>query len=510
MNEISKDLAIRYNNTLDSDLLIENSYDFMEEGINFRIKLKNLRKNDIKNINILIIPNQDIDIDERFKFIELMKPDEELNVSFIFIPQVHGIAKLYSIISYIDNNDFLQIHQMNPIEIQIQCPLFAFDRASPDEIFKHRKLLKRVMKDIDMQEIPADDIFKTIIENIKALELPEIECDLKAHVATYSGISKITQNKLIIRVKIVQNAINLRIYMTDIQKAIGLMAYLSNIISTSISLNKNLQGNIEKISNKIMKLSVLSKRFCDLFELCEINWNLIDILDLLDELIKNIEQNLPYLGILPLLKGTYRNLKFSRNKKYKINNNRAIDLEYVILNCLDELNKAIKNDLEIFKEAFSANQEQYSILTNLNQQMHCQKDIKEEIYSRKILILLVITEKLSGLSIFEHFFSNYILQANLVSGLLHAIKDFSEEVSRKKSKVNKLSFRFFEIDMYEGSKDCVISIVSRGKTTEKMALRLKKYLGYFEKTFKDELKKRNKNLKLFEEASHNIDDIFFS
>ncbi|NHI92866.1 MAG: hypothetical protein EAX96_10225 [Candidatus Lokiarchaeota archaeon] len=502
--------VLKDNNSQDQDFLIENSYDFIEEGVILQFKIKNLTGNYFYNLNFQIIPPHEYDIDERNKFIEIIKPEEEIYTSFIIIPSHHGFSKIFGIISYLGEQNNLHVHQINPIEISIQCPLIAFNQISPDEIFKHRKLLKKVTKEIEIQGLNANDIFKLIVNNIKGLELPEIECKIEDYTAIYSGISKITQNKLVIQVQIIQEIIKIEIYMTNIQKAIGLMAYLNNLISLSISSYQNLQGKIDKISNKIMKISICSKKFYDLFDLCEQNWELVEIIIFLDELIKNLERDFPSIEFINLLKVTRKNLRFSRNKNYKINHNRALDLEYIILFCLNELIKTAKNDLELFEETFSDNLNQIKVLKTIYQQLSDQYILKEEIYSRKILILLVIIEKLSGLTMFQHFFSNYKLEANLVTGLLHAIKDFGEELSQSKSKINKISFKYFEIDMIEGRKNAIISIISRGKTTDMMITRLKKFLNYFEKTFSDDLKKWNKNSKIFDKISDHINEIFFN
>jgi len=128
-------------------------------------------------------------------------------------------------------------------------------------------------------------------------------------------------------------------------------------------------------------------------------------------------------------------------------------------------------------------------------------------YSKRILYTLMLIHKNTGLSLFNFNFSEKLLDSDLISGFLQAISSFGAEISRQETKMKRLSYETFEIELTDGS-TTVGALVTSGLPNYLTSTALAQFVQRFETRYKKELEFFSGNVSQFALAGELIREIF--
>ncbi|MHA1381745.1 MAG: winged helix-turn-helix transcriptional regulator [Candidatus Helarchaeota archaeon] len=478
---------------------VKREYDYIGGEIRFKIAVQNISNIVVTDINIILIPTTQYEIIERVKIVNVLRPGESRGVDFDLVPLTCGKSQVFGSVSFIDPFGKLHTSTIAPKEIWIKCPLVKPKRSTISEIEHMKKELQKGSARI-MFKIKKNSAFNIVIDQISALDLSEIVINNIKFMAIYSGIAKVTNDNMIIESKIIDNEAILTVWTKDMKQATGFLAYLKNLIQMAFETAFKVEGRTEKVSQKILDLNEIIQRFSTLFDYCEGNWNISDILIILREIKAKIDRSFPSLFIIEKINDLIEDLENNYKEGEIIPEKIAIELEFKILNWSSELNRIACNNLDTYKVTFPEQKTQIEQLCLLiDEKSSLFIELKEK-YIKRTLQYLMIIDKSSGLTIYEYNFTKESIDPDLISGFLTAIQSFGSEISKEETSITKLAYKNFEIALDDGE---IIraALILKGQPIEEIIKKIKHYIYEFEMKFNKELKNWGGNIGLFKSSS---------
>lgn len=462
---------------------IKRAFDYVGGGIHFKVALQNISSAVLTDINVTLIPAAQYEIVERLKIIDLLKPGESRGIDFNLTPLACGKSKIFGSCSFIDAFGSLHTLTIPPKEVWIKCPLVAPKKASFSEMEGLKRELQKGTAKIPFK-LNEKIAFNVMIDQISALDLTEIK--LQHFKGIYSGIAKITSDIMIIESEVNENNIILNVWTKDIQQATGFLAYLKNLIKMALENAGKIEGKTEKISEKILNSSAIFQRLILLFDYCEENWTMGEIIILMKEVKAKIESKFQSSYIAEKLGNWIDELTSNYQEKEVIPEKLTTNLEFQLMNWLAELNRIAIDNLEIFVRTFPEKDHEILQLHNLVKENAPLLIYLENKYTKRILQYLITIEKASGICLFEYSFTKSSLSTNLISGFLTAIRDFGSEISSQETAITKLAYKDFEIVLEEGEK-ATSALILKGSPPDNLIKKLKSFISEFEQKYKGEL-----------------------
>ncbi|MHC1590625.1 MAG: hypothetical protein ACXQS8_00905, partial [Candidatus Helarchaeales archaeon] len=123
------------------------------------------------------------------------------------------------------------------------------------------------------------------------------------------------------------------------------------------------------------------------------------------------------------------------------------------------------------------------------------------------LFTLMIIDRNTGVSIHSHYFTEKELDTDLVGGFLTAIQSFGMEISEKDTKMKRLAYEHFEIELKTG-KFITVALITQGYPDKLTLKRVDDFLDTFEKKYENELENFVGNLTPFEGVAKLVQDTF--
>lgn len=490
---------------IDTSLVkIIRAYDYVGGAIRFKIAVQNISDTVLTDVNITLIPAEQYEILERIKDIAILKPNESRGVDFELIPSTCGKSKLFGSCTFIDPYGNPHSLAIPPKEIWIKCPLVEPRKSTISEIESLKKDLKKGTAKIPFT-IDENSAFDLMIGQISALDLSEVV--VGKLMGLYSGIAKVTNDLMIIESKVDKKNAYLTVWTKDLKQATGFLAYLKNLINIAFETALKIEGKIEKISQKILDSNEIIQRFNSLFNYCEEQWTIGEIIILVKEIKSKMEKAFPESSIIEKLKNLIEELENIYQEETIISEKMSIEIEFKILNWLSELNQVACNNLITYEQAFPEQKTQIKQCNELIEEKYLLIELCEKKYNEKILQYLMVINKNSGLSLYEHNFKEKALNPNLVSGLLTGIQSFGSELANEETSMTRLAYKNFEIAIEERDK-VRGSLILKGSPTESITKTLKLFTLKFELKFKNELENWKGNVTIFGTASELIKEIF--
>ncbi|MHA1381818.1 MAG: hypothetical protein ACTSRG_25895 [Candidatus Helarchaeota archaeon] len=490
-----------------SDLIkIKREYDYVGGGIRFKIAVQNISDKVITDINLILIPTAQYEISERVKIVGVLKPGESRGVDFDLVPLTCGKSKIFGSCSFIDAFGNPHTATVPSKDIWIKCPLVKPKISTLNEIEKIKRHLQKGTAELSFK-ISEKSAFNIVIDQISALDLSEILINDNELKAIYSGIAKVTNNNLIIESKISNHIAILTVWTSNMKQATGFLAYLKNLINMAFESALKLEDKTEKISQRILDSSEIIQRLFTLFEYCEGIWTVSDILIILREIRIKINRSLPGLIIIEKIDDLIEEFQNKYREGDSISIKAPINLQFQTINWLNEINKVACNNLETFKHTFPEKNSQIQTICSIIDERAPQIDYLEEKYSSKILHYLMIFEKKSGLTIFEHNFTESSLDPDLLSGFLTAIQSFGSEISHEETSITKLVYKNFEIILDEKGK-VRSALILNGSPINRISKKLNAFITKFEFRFRKIFDNWTGNVSLFQPANELVKEIF--
>ncbi|MHA1275797.1 MAG: PCI domain-containing protein [Candidatus Helarchaeota archaeon] len=487
---------------------VKRDYDYIGGDIRFKVALQNITKTTVSKISVLLnVPDQ-FQIDRNVQKVEILNPNETRGVDFIFTPLACGRGQIFGTVSYTDAFGEPHSITIRPKEVWVKCPLVKSQKTSSDEADSWRQELQKSTTTIDISDLSQLEAFRVGCEQIAALDLAEVERNETNFTARFSGIAKVTGNRLLVELSLVADRLILDVFTTDQKQATGLLAYMRNLIRISLDVSRKLLVKSEKLGVKVITAFQIAQGLFNICKYCEIRQPICDFLLLLKELVFKIHKEFPEIKFYSEAMNWQEELsKFDENAP--IPEPHANNLEYDALQWLKEIDSIAENNSKIYLDSFDTPDP-----VRVDKILGGLKGIKNEIkqkeanYSIRVAHYLLIIYKQSGLCLFSYKFSPGEFDPDLLSGFLQAIQSFGTEFSYSEdSGVNRLSYKDFEI-ILEEAEFVRVALVGIGKITAYLQNRLQDFVKLFNSQYYEELKSFRGHVEVFRNSEELIKNLF--
>lgn len=484
-------------------LIVKRAYDYVGGDIRFKIVVENSSRENIKNIKVNLNIKEQFEVTSGIQMVSLLEPEESRGLDFTLVPLTCGKSKIHGTVIYYDSNDQEFSSQINPVLVQIKCPLVEPKILKLLDVLKMKERFQVSHVEIPYRNLSQANAFSIARDQIASLDVSEIEEGTEGFSTLFSGAAKVSGNPLLVDLR-VNHTITIDIYMEDIKQATGFMAYIKNLINLAINYNEKISTSFDKVRIMIFNAFEFSSRLLELFEFCERKETIDDILIILKELQIKSESYFPDLRLAESLITWYSAIEKFEEKD--VFSRIYLNLQYDIQIWLEMVITFSETNAKIYYDS-NIDQRTHNEITNGILQLRNELNQMARKYFRSILYMLMIIHKQSGLSIYNHSFVETILETDLISGFLTAIQSFGSEISRQKTTMRKLSYEHFEIELYDGELG-VAALITTGPPNSLTIHSLNDFIRRFELQFHDILKNFAGNVGGFAPAKDLIQDIF--
>lgn len=490
-------------------IALKREYDYVGGDIRFKVAVQNISRTVMTDINVILNPTSQYQVDDRIKMVNFLKPGETRGVDFMLTPLTCGKSMIYGTATYVDPFGNPHSATINPKEIWVKCPLVKAESVEESRIDQLKKTLQKASTTFNISGVSKTQAFKSAREQVAALDVAEAVIDTANYQAIFSGIAKVGGDELLVELSI-GNEMALDVYTKDIRQATGFLAYIKNLVNLSIEVIKKLGVKVERISEQVLNCFDINQRIVELCNSCRCLGHIDDIVILLKEINS---KNKGYFVDCPIIDPVNQSivaLQKLADLSQPIELRLSADIQYnSISEWMPYFRDTAETNIRIYNETFSEYSEVSDKMENGLKNLHKIMEEIERNYSSWIVRYLLVIEKRSGLTIFSKKFGQFDMDTDLVSGFLTAIQSFGSELSQKETAMRKLSYQDFEIELEEG--DYVrTALVMQGKVTKYLVKNLFDYVKEFEKKFPDRFSPFDGNISVFESANDFTDKILFS
>ena len=487
---------------------VKRDYDYLGGDIRFKVALRNVTKTAVSKISVLLnVPDQ-FKLEKNVEKVEILNPEEARGVDFMFTPLACGKGQIFGTVSYTDAFGEPHSITIQPKEVWVKCPLVKSQKTSTSEADEWRQELKKSTTTVEGIGLPRLEAFRIGCEQISALDLAEVERKEDEFRGVFSGIAKVTGDRLLVEASMNQDTIVLDVYTSDQKQATGLLAYMRNLIKISLDVSRKLRVKAEKLGSKVVTVFQIAQGLFSLCDNCEIRSLVCDFLLIFKELLFKIKKEFPEIKYATLIATWLEDLsKFDENAA--IPESLAKTLEYEAIEWLKEIQGLADNTAKIYLESFETPDQTRELkIRSALDGIRKEIERKESNYSLRVAHYLLIIYKLSGLCLFSYKFSPGEFDPDLISGFLQAIQSFGSEFSTsQESGMKRLSYKDFEIIIEEGE-FIRVALVGIGKITSYLDDRLKDFVTLFSDQFREDLVRFEGRIEQFRPAEAIIKNLF--
>ena len=477
---------------------VKREYDYVGGNIRFKIAVRNNSQTMISKIQVTLTPTDQFKYETEVKSVETLGPGESRGVDYILTPITCGKSQVFGTVSYIDAFGTPASITIPTKEIWIKCPLVTSVKADAKDLLQWRTQLQNGITTISFKKLTREAAFEIVSNQISALDLAVVTINEYFLKATYSGIAKVTNTKIIVEIETYEDTIGIIVWASDLKQVTGFLAYITNLVNIALDMSKNLKMKEEKIGQQILSAFEFTERLIQLFEYCESNWALSEVINLVKEISRRIQRDLPSIHLDMSQWITKLDQKFKPDAT--LTKQSAINLEYDTLTILEKVSDLIRSNLKMYESTFQYETETIQIIEEKHLKLLLTKIELEKLYSKRIITLLLVIEKDSGVTLYRYNFSEKELDPDLISGFLTAIQGFSAEFTTETAAIKKLAYQNFEIELNTG--DYIrAALVLSGQCSKFLVKTLIKFIDSFEQTYEESLKTMPVDLTKFEDAS---------
>lgn len=487
---------------------VKREYDYLGGNIRFKIAVQNNSPTMVSKIRVMLTPTDQFKFETEVKSVETLGPGESRGIDFLLTPMTCGKSQVFGTVSYLDAFGHPTSLTVPPKEIWVKCPLVTSVKADVKELLAWQSELQSGMSSIAFTALAAKNAFEIVSSQISALDLAVVTLDDRLLKATYSGIAKVTNTKIIVELETYPDAVKLVVWAADLKQVTGFLAYIKNLVNIALDMSKSLKVKEEKIGQQILAAFEFSERLVQLFEYCESNWALTDVSILLKEIIRRKERDLPNLPLDPTPWLNIIDLAAQATQADTLlATNASINLEYDIYTNLEKVSELVRSNLELYRAAFHDDSTTIQTIETKQQQLRTNIAELEKKYSKRILAFLLIIDHTSGVNLYQHNFAGKSLDPDLISGFLTAVQSFGVELSSERTEMKKLAYKNFEIELNIGD-HVRAALFLMGQSSKWLVKTLVTFINAFEQKFGDVLKDWHGDVSKFTATPTLVKEIF--
>ncbi|NHI92001.1 MAG: hypothetical protein EAX96_05820, partial [Candidatus Lokiarchaeota archaeon] len=489
------------------EISVLREYDYVGGEIRFKVAVRNESPGTISKLNVILSSTEQYLVDEKMKTIEVLTPGESRGVDFNLTPLTCGKSRIFATLSYADSTGEPKSLTVSPKDIWIKCPLVTPKETSISQVMVWKKELLNGSSMVEYSNVPDTQAFKIALDQVSALDLFEVTRNEHDKTATFSGVAKVTDTKMIIEVSIHSQKIHLNVWTGDMKQATGFLAYIKNLIKMSLETAKNIEMKAEAISQMIFDSIEICNRIIALLDLCKKRENVGDILLIIGEIITRLTRSFPDIPFLENAGEWKQSISTNLRPGDNIPRNYSIRLQSDSLIWFQKILELAKSNSELFETTFRDHHSQILQIKSKIVELAERYLWEEKRYSMSIVKYMMIINKESGVTMYQRSFFETKLDPDLISGFLTAIQSFGLELSTEESSMKKLVYRDFQIELEDG--DYVrAALIMEGEVTQFLMRSLLKFVNRFERTFAEHLENWDGRLQQFEDADKIVDEEF--
>jgi predicted transcriptional regulator len=505
LNKIKRFIATKIGLEIEKPVVVKRAYDYVGGNIRFKIVVENISSFPVEDIRVELDTKEQFEVQNSIQSVALLDPEESRGVDFMLSPLACGKSNVQGMVSYQDYKGDLYSSEVKPVLVQIKCPLVQ------SRILKMLDILK--MKDkfqVSRLEIPYEGMQKNIAykiakDQVASLDLAEIEGSMDQSSALFSGEAKITRNSILVDLNVDENKIKIDVYMGNLKEATGFLAYIKNLISMSLDYSEQISISSEKISTKIFNSFEFGLRLLELFDLCSIRETIEDLLVLVKELQIKSNTYFPELKLTEPIENWFDQLEAIQGSN--VFERTYLNLQFDILSWMEDIIVFSETNSKIYFESLAVDENTRNKILQGNMKLNNQYKLRQYQYSMSILYALLFIHKNFGLSVYNHNFSGEMLDSDLISGFLTAIQSFGSEFTKQETKMKKLSYEHFEIQLTNG-KYITAALITTGYPNQITINSVAEVLERFENKYRYDLENFSGKVTAFRDAGTIIQEIF--
>jgi len=292
--------------------------------------------------------------------------------------------QVFATVSFSDGRGIPKSQTVKPKDIWIKCPLVTPQHATVDQVLVWKKQLLNGSSSIEYSNIPDSQAFKIALDQVSALDLSEINMDEQIKSAVFSGIAKVTNDRMIIEIKILQQKINLNVWTGDLKQATGFLAYIRNIIKMAIDNAQQFQVKAEKVGHDILDSFEIGQRISDLIICCETKSNINDLIILLGEIGARFQRSFPNMSYVEDISEWRERFTDEYRPGDVIKFTEAIKLQKNALNWFQKIVDIMSSNADIYETTFTDQKVPVSQIKGKIEGLKQEVHEKEIGYSNKI------------------------------------------------------------------------------------------------------------------------------
>ena len=506
-DKIEKYIAIKIGNEIEKPIIVKRAYDYVGGNIRFKVVVENKSDKSIIDILVKLDIKEQFAVEESLKKIAVLDPEESRGVDFMLTPLACGKSNVQGTVSYLDNEGHQYFNEIKPDLIQIKCPLVQPKILNLLDVLKMKDKFQISQMVIPYKGISQKIAFRIAKDQIASLDVSEIVGTGDEYSTIFSGEAKITRNSLLVDLNVIPDNININVYMGNLKEATGFLAYIKSLIRVAMDYSKQISTSVEMISSIIFNAFEFSLRLSELFDLCYKKESVENILLIIKELQIKSNSYFPELKLEEPIKNWFDQLEDTQEEEFY--KRTYLNLQFNILSWMEDVIIYSDTNLKIYYDSpvidiKTRDDIIKGILTikeNNNQRAHQ--------YFIKILYTLMVIYKDSGLSIYNYNFIEKTMDSDpdLISGFLVAIQNFGSEFSKQETKMKKLSYEHFEIELIDGE-FITAALITIGYPNQLTINSLKELVRRFESRFGADLKHFSGKVSSFNNSIDIFQDIF--
>ena len=329
---------------------VKREYDYLGGNIRFKIAVRNESPTTVSKVRVMLTPTDQFRYEAEVKSIDNLGPGESRGVDFLLTPMTCGKSMVYGTVSYMDAYGKPNSLTVDPKEIWVKCPLVTSVKAELKDLLNWQASLQSGMASLSFDQLTKKNAFELVTNQISALDLAVVTYDDDQFKAIYSGIAKVTNTKMIVEVETYEDTIKLVIWASSLNQVTGFLAYIKNLVVVALNMARGIKIKEEKFSAQILSAFEFSDRLIQLFEYCEMNWNLSEVIILLKEILARAQRDLPSL---PIELGSWiSELEQNLEPEAALWDQTAINLELEAMISLEKVSDLIRSNFEMYRSAF--------------------------------------------------------------------------------------------------------------------------------------------------------------
>ncbi|MBD3227873.1 MAG: hypothetical protein GF329_06765 [Candidatus Lokiarchaeota archaeon] len=486
-------------------IAVKREYDYIGGNIRYKVAVQNNSEHAISQIRVMLTPVDQFTFKNDLKKIDKLGPGESRGVDFLLTPMTCGRSNVYGTVSYVGQEGDPSSITIKPKLIWVKCPLVSSVKADLKELLEWQSDLRNGEATLEYSGLTKNSAFDIVSNQISALDLAVVSTDEEFLKGIYSGIAKVTNSKIIVEVEMLDNYIKISVWASDLKEVTGFLAYIKNMVKIALDMSKSIRMKEEKIEQQILNAFECAERINQLFEYCESNWNLSDVIILLKEIVRKVERDLPSLPIE--INHWISDLEPHLSENATLTDQSSIYIEYDAFNLLRRVYDLIGSNLDMYKSTFLDDTRTIKMIEEKFGSLQNKLFEIEEKYTKRILVFLLVIEDNSGLSLLEHGFKDKKLDPDLISGFLTAIQSFGMELTTAPTEMKKLAYKNFEIEINVGDYIRAALFLS-GPCSNYLVKKLVEFINKFEQKYEKPLKNWTGDVSKFEDAPQLVKEIF--